>query len=211
MYEHAIMSDRTRPRKQPRQERSRFLFDVLVRATQDVVEAHGYERATTNQIAERAGVSVGSLYQYFPGKEALAGEVLEQRMSDDVEVFRAAIGELVQLPLEGMLRAFVLGTFRLHREQKALYTALVDQVGTTGRSDEQVETMMALTGLLQQLLLHYQLRQHNVEDVAFFVVHGLLGIFHGALRMRPELIEDDNAVELASDWLIRWLVPDTDA
>jgi len=62
---------RTSPRKKPRQERSVATVEVILDATARVLCSTGYDRASTNRIAMSAGVSVGSLYQYFPSKEAL--------------------------------------------------------------------------------------------------------------------------------------------
>ena len=61
----------TAPRKLPRQERAQFTVDAILIATRKVLAEEGRERATTNRIAEVAGVSIGSLYQYFPNKEVL--------------------------------------------------------------------------------------------------------------------------------------------
>lgn len=180
----------------------------MVQATKEVLQTHGYERTTTTIIAERAGVSVGSVYQYFPGKEALAGEVLDEAMDADVVAFQAAIAELRHLPLDTMIRAFVLGTFRLHSEQLALYQQLVPQVNTAGRAEEQRETMDTLVDLLYQLLEGYDIRHENRQYTAFFLVHGLIGVFHGALKVNPTLLSDPVAIEMATDWVLRWLVPE---
>jgi AcrR family transcriptional regulator len=63
------------PRKRPRQERSRFTVEAILEAAADILVRDGYETLTTNRIADRAGVNVASLYQYFPGKEAIVAEV----------------------------------------------------------------------------------------------------------------------------------------
>jgi AcrR family transcriptional regulator len=60
-----------KPRRQPRQQRSRALVDTILEAAAQVLAAEGPERTTTNRVAQRAGVSVGSIYQYFPDKHAL--------------------------------------------------------------------------------------------------------------------------------------------
>lgn len=59
------------PRKSPAQARSIETVRVILEAAARILEARGFEGYTTNAVAERAGVSVGSLYQYFPGKDAL--------------------------------------------------------------------------------------------------------------------------------------------
>src|SRR6185436_592878 len=80
------------PRKRPKQARSQQTVDALLEATARVLGARGFEGATTNEIARVAGVSVGSLYQYFPSKEALVAALLEQRTRADLEhIFAAAL------------------------------------------------------------------------------------------------------------------------
>lgn len=62
-----------RPRKEPRQARSQATVGVILDATALLLVDEGYEQTTTNRIAERAGVSIGSLYQYFPNRDAVVG------------------------------------------------------------------------------------------------------------------------------------------
>ena len=66
------------PRKRPTQERARATFDAIVTAAELLLEAQPIEAVSTHAIAERAGVSVGSLYQYFPTKEAVIATALER-------------------------------------------------------------------------------------------------------------------------------------
>jgi AcrR family transcriptional regulator len=67
----------TNPRKSASQERSRLTVEALLEATARVLMKDGYDRASTNKIAAVAGVSIGSLYQYFPSKEALVAAVID--------------------------------------------------------------------------------------------------------------------------------------
>ncbi|WOK17158.1 helix-turn-helix domain-containing protein [Rhodopseudomonas sp. BAL398] len=67
-----------RPRKIPRQARSRATVEVILDATALLLVDEGFEQTTTNRIAERAGVSIGSLYQYFPNREAVVGAVAQR-------------------------------------------------------------------------------------------------------------------------------------
>jgi AcrR family transcriptional regulator len=70
--------DRLKPRKKPVQSRSASTVDAIVEAAARILEERGLDGYTTNAIAERAGVSIGSLYQYFPGKDALTAALLER-------------------------------------------------------------------------------------------------------------------------------------
>jgi AcrR family transcriptional regulator len=66
------------PKKRPVQRRSQQTFDALVEATTNLLVERGFARTTTNHIAERAGVGIASLYEYFPGKEAIVAQVAER-------------------------------------------------------------------------------------------------------------------------------------
>jgi len=78
----------TKPRKHASQHRSRATVDALIEATARILVKQGFDSASTNRIAEQAGVSVGSLYQYFPGKEALVAAVIERHQQDLLRVAR---------------------------------------------------------------------------------------------------------------------------
>lgn len=80
MAETAIQQ-RTRPRKIPRQGRSLETVRAIVEAAARILEQEGLGAFTTNAVAERAGVSIGSLYQYFPDKEALIGALIVRETS----------------------------------------------------------------------------------------------------------------------------------
>src|SRR5215469_8872305 len=90
----------TKPRKQASQERSRATVDALIEATARILVGEGFDKASTNRIAERAGVSVGSLYQYFPSKEALVAAVMERHNQQLTQVVRRALAEVAALPME---------------------------------------------------------------------------------------------------------------
>jgi AcrR family transcriptional regulator len=80
-------------RKFPAQERSRFTVDAIVEATIQLMGTDGYGAISTNQVAERAGVSIGSLYQYFSNKPSLAGAVCVHLRRQQVEVMESRVEE----------------------------------------------------------------------------------------------------------------------
>ena len=94
------------PRKSPRQERSRRTVARILDAATHVFHERGYSAATTNDIAVEAGVSVGSLYQYFPNKDALLVALMEQH----IESATAGLAELL-----GQLRYRCFFLFSVHR------------------------------------------------------------------------------------------------
>ena len=90
----------TSPRKMASQKRSRATVDALVEATARILMKEGYDRASTNKIAAMAGVSIGSLYQYFPSKEALVAAVIERHTQELSQVVRDALLKVAPRPIE---------------------------------------------------------------------------------------------------------------
>jgi AcrR family transcriptional regulator len=82
-----------RPRKSPLQGRSRVTVDAILAAAQ-VFATHGYAAETTNRIAERAGISIGSLYEYFPNKDALLVAILEAYVREGEAILEKTTAEL---------------------------------------------------------------------------------------------------------------------
>jgi AcrR family transcriptional regulator len=113
------------PRKQPRQARSQATVDAIFEATIQVLLAEGLPRLTTVKVAERAGVSVGTLYQYFPQKEALLFAVLQRHLSATSDTLQKAAASVHHMPLATMVRtvveAFVKVKTRNIDASRALY------------------------------------------------------------------------------------------
>jgi AcrR family transcriptional regulator len=122
-------------RKAPRQQRSRVTVDVIVEAATRVLARRGWARFTTNEIAAVAGVSVGSLYQYFPNKLAIA-EAIRQRHLDEVLVALSGSGEgdSEAVALDQRVERFVDGVIVAHSVDQALHRVLVDEVPLAARS-----------------------------------------------------------------------------
>src|SRR3954463_6962872 len=98
---------RTVPRKAPKQQRSKETVDVILAATARILVKEGFDRASTNRIADAAGVSIGSLHQYFPWKEALVAALVEQHTRKMTQEIVGALEKVSRLPLEPAVRAMV--------------------------------------------------------------------------------------------------------
>jgi AcrR family transcriptional regulator len=109
-------------RRPPRQERSRDTVEDILQAAAEVFGKLGYAGATTNKIAERAGVSIGSLYQYFDSKDDILRVLLERHQSDARAAIEAAHTRLIDpdIPLESGLRDLLDRLLALHTKDPAL-------------------------------------------------------------------------------------------
>jgi AcrR family transcriptional regulator len=113
------------PRKNPQQRRSRATIDTIFEATIHVLLANGFDKTTTIQIAERAGVSIGSLYQYFPNKRALLAAIVRRHVGGVVDAMIAACKSVHGQPIEAMcatiMAVFVDAKTRRPDISRALY------------------------------------------------------------------------------------------
>ncbi len=176
-----------RPRRRPRQERARHTRDSILTATEVVVAREGTRRATTNRIAERAGVSIGSLYQYFPNKGALI-ETLRGRERDGFESrLEERIDALGALPLRDTIAGLVALLIGYHRERLPLHNALAADETDFHRAVE--------TRWLPLVVRHLDGRREELRPtdlplaarIAFDVLESQT---HGVALRRPELLDD---------------------
>jgi len=102
------------------------MVSAILQAAAELFAEHGYARTTTNKVALRAGVSVGSLYQYFPNKDSLLAGLMEQHHADVHRVVGAALERLADpaTSLEDGIRALLAELVALHRENPPLTKAL---------------------------------------------------------------------------------------
>src|SRR5271163_826425 len=122
----------TDPRKPASQERSRVTVDALLEATARVLTKEGYDGASTNKIAAVAGVSIGSLYQYFPSKEALVAAVIDRHMHEMMQAVRGALAKVATRPIEVAARELVSVMLDAHRVNPKLHRVLAEQTPRTG-------------------------------------------------------------------------------
>ncbi len=120
--------DMVEPRKSPKQARSRAVVEALIEATARVLVEDGYDRASTNRIAKVAGVSVGSLYQYFPNKEALVLAVVDRHLERVATLMGGLAQELADAPLEEAVTATIEALIATHQVDSDLHIALEQQV-----------------------------------------------------------------------------------
>src|SRR5262245_46080016 len=122
-------------RRMPMQDRAQATVEALLEATARVLVEVGYSRLSTNRVAKRAGVSIGSLYQYFADKDALV-DALARRVSErQSEVIVEHILSSAGQPLPETIRSLIYGVIAAKRVEPELSQALVTQVPRDGRVD----------------------------------------------------------------------------
>jgi AcrR family transcriptional regulator len=191
----------TKPRKHASQARSRATVDALIEATARILVKEGFDKASTNRIAEVAGVSVGSLYQYYPGKEALVVAVIERHNRELMQVVRGALAEVAAQPIEKAVRRLVAAAIDAHRVDPRLHRVLAEQLPRTGRL-ENVETFNREAYALFKGYLESRRDELRIVDVglaAFVCVTSIEALTHTAVLHRSDMLGDETVGTLVDE------------
>ena len=141
------------PRKSPVQARSTASVDAILKATVQVLLRVGKEKLTTTRVAARAGVSVGTLYQYFPNKSALLRAALRLHVEEILaEVDRVCVaerGQPVEQMAEALAMAFLAVKMRDPKKSRALYAVSSDVEGAKIAASAVARANHAIVGLLK--------------------------------------------------------------
>jgi AcrR family transcriptional regulator len=134
-------------RKQPKQARSNELVAAILDAAVQVLRKEGAQRFTTARVAERAGVSIGSLYQYFPNKAAILFRLQSDEWRQTADLLRSILEDRADPPLR-RLRRLVHAFVRSECEEAAVRVALDDAAPLYRDAPEARETRAAADGFL---------------------------------------------------------------
>ena len=174
-----------KPRKSPLQDRSRATRDAVLEAAARILEKEGRHAFTTNHIAEMAGISVGSLYQYFPAKAAIVVVLIRRLRQEMLEDFRAAVCASRNEDLAGASRALVRASVLHHQRRPALAQMLEREEMTLPRDPETAELKQQLRELIIGVLAG-----HGVADAAT-TAFDLVAMCHGIVEASVQLGERD--------------------
>lgn len=113
-----------KPRKTPRQARSQHMVETILAASARVLAEKGYAGTNTNLVAERAGVSVGSVYQYFPNKDSLVAALHERHSAQMHEAIADVLARPCKEGLRGRIAAIVRALLSAHMVEPDLHRVL---------------------------------------------------------------------------------------
>ena len=128
------------PKKRPGQRRSRETFDALVEACTWLLPERGYAGTTTNHIAARAGVNIASLYEYFPGKDAIVAQVAERLVQRVLDRLAEAAAGVMAAGEDDAVRLWIERIHDIVAREKELVAVFLYQVPYT----HQLEPIQAI-------------------------------------------------------------------
>ena len=196
----------TNPRKSASQERSRATVDALLQATARILIREGFDKASTNHIAAVAGVSVGSLYQYFPSKEALVAAVIDRHSQEIMQTVRGEMAEAMNLPIDEAVRKLVAVAVKAHRIDPKLHHVLAEQIPRVGRLENAATFNRQNYSLFAAYLERHrdEIRPVDLGLAAFVCVTSIEALTHTAVLHRK--VVADEAVEALIEEATRLVV-----
>ena len=195
------------PRKTPAQDRSRATVDVILDAAARILIKDGYAGFTTNRVAEKAGVSVGSLYQYFPNKEALLGELMRLHVLELERGMEAITAGASQRPLAEIVRAIIEDNVRAHLVDPELHRVLSEEVPHLGSADWRSGYDERCTCFVRDFLeaRRSELSVGDLDLAVYLVTRTVHTAIHDAVARRPDDLRSGALAEELSRMIVTYL------
>ena len=198
---------KTTPRKRPRQARSRDTVEAILAATARVLVKVGYDGLTTNGVAEAAGVSIGSLYQYFPNKEALVAALIEHHVEAMNAAVLSELTRVARLPMVEAVRAVIELTIGAHAVEPELHRVLTEQVPRVGRLSRLLELEQICHRMVAGILAarRDELAIQDPDLTAYICCTAIEAIAHRSALLSPERLKDPRLIDEAVALVTRYL------
>jgi AcrR family transcriptional regulator len=197
---------RTPVRRRPKQRRARQTVEAVLDAVVRLLKRDGCKPITTNRIAEVAGVSIGSVYQYFPDKRAIF-TALHQRHVDQIDrMVQTKLVEHAASSIEELVRAMVEAMVEAHATDPELYELLTTEV--PHRADGTRDFAVRLHGAFLLAIssrAHELKKRRDLDKVVFVVTHMVEALSHGAVLRRPARMSLKDAKEEAVRAILAYL------
>lgn len=171
------------PRKMPVQTRATVTVGAICEATIQVLLSHGADRLTTTRVADRAGVSVGTLYQYYPNKQSLLFAVFEDHMDKVAQAVEAASVDACHKPMSEMIRRVVEAFVDVKMNRADISVALYKVAPDVGGPALVKQTGQRLRKAIEAMLLTASDQKRSPDR---FAIDMMLSAMSGAMRSALE-------------------------
>jgi AcrR family transcriptional regulator len=197
------------PRKLPRQRRALATVHAILEATAKVLDREGLDAATTTRIAEVAGVSVGSLYQYFSHRDAILNALQDREFERAIALMQGVLadGNVSKAPRE-TVTSVVRGLAGLYSASPGLHRVLAIEGLRVAKADRVHAFDVRVIALVRHFLAATKapIRRKNVEAAAFVAFQSVRATMLASLLERPPGLDEASLIEELVDLVLRYLV-----
>jgi len=193
-------------RRRPIQRRARQTVEAVLDAVTKILKREGPSAVTTNHIAEIAGVSIGSLYQYFPDKRAIFIALHERHIEQIDRLVEKTLVDCAVAPLDELMRAMIEAMVDAHATDPELYEMLFSEV--PHRAEGTRDFTVRLHGAFRLAIAARadELKERrDLDRVVFVVTHMVEALSHGAALRRPAKVSLAAAKEEAVRAVLAYL------
>ena len=181
--------------------------DAILDAVARLLVDSGYAKATTNHIAERAGVSIGTLYQYFPTKDAVIAALVERHIDRVRAVLVQRLVEVHGAPIAAFVPAMIRAVFDAHAVDPGLHRVMLEQIPRVERGGRLLALQREMEAGVAAALgaRASSIRRDRVELAAVVAVQAVTAAAHAALFDDALWGARDGLVDEVTDLLVRYL------
>jgi AcrR family transcriptional regulator len=176
--------------KAPQQARSKETVELILRATAHILRSEGYSSCSTNRVAKKAGVSVGSLYQYFSSREVLVTSLAERHVKNMQDTMLQALSSLrSDAPFEKTVRVLLRAILEHHARDPALHRVLAEQVPQLAGMAK-IHSLGIASFALVQVAIEKQQKQFRPLDAklaSHILVQSVRAIIFSAFLEKPPI------------------------
>lgn len=188
------------PRKRPLQKRSRILFDGILSTAKQLFEREGYAYVSTNQIADAANISIGSLYQYFANCESIALAIYEEASARATLQMQRKASAIPNLPIEQSTRELITTVYKIFEADQFVLLQLIDEVPELREAAQAVSFDNLIHRTTQTYFeSHYpEVALEVIDKKAYIIEKSVIGSIRRYFEEQPDYLSSDQLIaELA--------------
>ncbi|HEY5948130.1 MAG TPA: TetR/AcrR family transcriptional regulator [Kofleriaceae bacterium] len=176
------------PRRLPKSRHAAVTVDAILISVERILEQDGPTALTTNRIADVAGVSIGTLYQYFPNKEALVGALQDKYAEDTLSRVRDVLAGAEELPMNVVIARIAEALLSANQAQRPIHRWLIDWRTVTGGNDRYRQALDQHVELVADFLARRKdLTIRDPRAAAFVLVHACEGVIEAVTERHADI------------------------
>ena len=197
-------------KKKVKQDRAKATIETILEGAAHVLVKEGYEGTNTNRIAEVAGVSIGSIYQYFANKEAVIGELIEVHIQKVMDVFLDKYSTLSTLSLKDGIRVLIKSIIEARSLEPELQRVFDEQLPKIGKLSRLREFETQAVAMIKDYLHSKkdEVAVKNLDIAAFISVHAVEEVIQEALNNRQDILTSGHLEDELTNLIVCYLVAD---
>jgi AcrR family transcriptional regulator len=193
------------PRKIPKQERARATVAAILQAATYILERRGYEGLNTNAVADKAGVNIASLYQYFPNKEAIFVELLRRHAAETRAATLAVLRARGRSSAKSTVRRMIAGIVAAHAVAPRLHRVFTEEGARLGLPPFETTSDAELAEEGARWMAGVGKKRENAPLALWIVTTAAHAVIHEAFRERPDDATSEALVDEVTKLVTRYL------